>query len=351
MTHEPNLSPRPFSPMMIAGLAFSSAVAQLLPRPGNRIRMDPAATSPLPAEPWSPSRPPLRPQTEVKTETLFEIVRNIGVRVGKDNILLVAAGCAFYAMTAIFPAIAAFVSIFGLFADPHTVHQQIEGFSKLLPPEALKLLTDAVDSYVGTSRSTLNVALLISVALALWTAKAGVASLMTGLNIANEQLERRGFIRQQIVGLSLTFGAIVLAAVAFAAVALLPAIIGFLPISQTIRHWLEFGRWPLLALVIAFGLAILYRFGPSRENPRWRWITWGAAVATILWLIGSAAFSFYVSNFGSYDKTYGSLAAPVLLLLWFWVSAVVVLLGAEVDAELSYADGRQARPVDPSKTQ
>lgn len=347
MTSEPSLSPKPFSLVTIVGLALASVVARLLPRSGRAAGVP--GRTPGSSRAAVAAEPPLEAQTTVRKQTLVQIVKNIFIRMGHDNLLLVAAGCAFYAMTAIFPAIAAFVSIFGLFADPHAVHDQIAGFSNLLPPEALKLLTDAVDNYVGKSHSAMNAALLVSLVLALWTAKAGMASLMTGLNIVNEQPERRGFFLQQFVGLSLTLGAILLAMVAFAAVALLPAIIGFLPVDDTIRYWLEFGRWPLLALAVAIALAVLYRFGPSREQPKWRWITWGAAVATVLWLIGSAGFSFYVSNFASYDKTYGSLAAPVILLLWFWVSALVVLLGAEVDAELGYADGRRARPIDESK--
>lgn len=339
MTTEPKSSTKPFSLPMIGALVLASAVAQLIPRPA---RVATAVAKGVPTA----AAPPLETTREVRKETLVQVAKNIFVRIGHDNLLLVAAGCAFYGMTAIFPAIAAFISIFGLFADPQTVHGQIQSFSTLLPPEALKLLTDAVDNYARTPHSALNIALLVSLALAVWTAKAGMASLMTGLNIVNEQPERRGFFHQQFVGLSLTFGAIVFAAVAFSAVALLPAIIGFLPLSDTVRHWLEYGRWPLLALAVASALAILYRFGPSREQPKWRWITWGAAVATVLWLIGSAGFSVYVSNFASYDKTYGSLAAPVILLLWFWVSALVVLLGAEVDAELEYADGRRARPID-----
>ena len=132
---------------------------------------------------------------------------------------------------------------------------------------------------------------------------------------------------------------------AFAAIALLPAVIAFFPLWDGIKITLGLGRWPLLAILVCLGLAVVYRFGPYREQAKWRWITWGAAIATVLWLLGSAAFSFYVSRFGSYDATYGSLAAPVVLLLWFWLSALVVLLGAEIDAELEHGDGAAAREV------
>jgi membrane protein len=280
---------------------------------------------------------------EIRTETLLQIAGNVAMRIGRDNLTLVAAGVAFYAMTAIFPAIAAFVSIYGLFGDPNVVEGEITGYANLLPSTSLKLLTDALRAFASKSNSTLNIALLLSLAIALWSAKAGVSSLITGLNIANETTEKRCFLLQQFVGLALTLGAILFAILALAAVALLPAVIGFLPLSEGAKAALGLGRWPLLAVLVCFALAVIYRFGPYRTKAKWRWITWGAAIATTLWLLGSGAFSLYVARFGSYDATYGSLAAPVVLLLWFWLSALVVLVGAEIDAELEHADGKAAR--------
>jgi membrane protein len=277
-------------------------------------------------------------------QTLFEIGKNVVLRVGQDNLSLVAAGVAFYAMTAIFPAIAAFVSVYGLFADPRAIERQIASYSDLLPANSLKVLTDALENFAGNSHSTLNVALLVSVALALWSAKAGVSSLMTGLNIANQTVEKRSFIVQQFVALALTIGAAILAVVALAGVALIPAILGFLPLTDVVKTLLGLARWSLLALLVCFGLAVAYRLGPSTAHPKWKWVTWGAATATGLWLAASALFSFYVSRFGSYDATYGALAAPVILLLWFWLSALAVLVGAEIDAELEFSDGTRPRP-------
>jgi membrane protein len=278
-------------------------------------------------------------------QTLFEIGKKVVLRVGQDNLSLVAAGVAFYAMTAIFPAIAAFVSVYGLFADPRAIERQIASYSDLLPANSLKVLTDALENFAGNSHSTLNVALLVSVALALWSAKAGVSSLMTGLNIANQTVEKRSFIVQQFVALALTIGAAILAVVALAGVALIPAILGFLPLTDGVKTLLGLARWPLLALLVCFGLAVAYRLGPSTAHPKWKWVTWGAATATGLWLAASALFSFYVSRFGSYDATYGALAAPVILLLWFWLSALAVLVGAEIDAELEFSDGTRPRPL------
>jgi membrane protein len=285
------------------------------------------------------------PTRDKAPATLVQIAKNIYTRIDKDNLSLVAAGVAFYAMTAIFPAIAAFVSIYGLFSDPIQVQDEVAGLSTLLPAASLKLLTDALRTYASKSHSSLNFALLISVALALWSARAGVTSLMTGLNIANEQTEKRSFLVQQSIALALTLGAMVFAVVTLAAVAVVPAIIGLFPMPPTLAAALGLGRWPLLAALVAGALAIVYRFGPYKEHPKWRWISWGAAIATVVWIIGSALFSYYVSRFGSYDATYGSLAAPVVLLLWFWISALIILIGAEIDAELEYSDGGETRPA------
>jgi membrane protein len=232
---------------------------------------------------------------------------------------------------------------YGLFADPHGVERQISEYSGTFPADSLKLLTGALETFARKSSSTLNTALLLSLSIALWSAKAGISSLMTGLNIANEANEGRGLIAQQSTALALTFGAIIFAIVAISAIALLPIAIGFLPLSGGTKSVLELGRWPLLALLISLALAVVYRFGPFRAKAKWKWITWGAAMAALLWLLGSAGFSLYVSRFSFYDTTYGSLAAPVVLLLWFWLSALVVLLGAEIDAELEHADVRRPR--------
>jgi membrane protein len=282
---------------------------------------------------------------EVRPETLFQIAVNILMRIGSDNLLLVAAGVAFYAMTAIFPAIAAFVSIYGIFADPRQVETQVADYSGLIPPASLRLLAEGLQGFVSKSNSTLSFALIVSIFVALWSAKAGISSLMTGLNIANETTEKRNIIVQQGTALLLTFGAVMFAGFALAAIALLPIIVDVLPLTDSGKAGLGLGRWPLLAVLICFALAVLYRFGPYRERAKWRWITLGSVIATALWLGGSGLFSFYVSRFGSYDKMYGSLAAPVVLLLWFWLSALVVLVGAEIDAEMAHADGKAAREL------
>jgi membrane protein len=261
-------------------------------------------------------------------------IKRIVLRLSADNITLVAAGVAFYAMLAIFPALAALISICGLFMDASRIRDQIAALAALLPQEAMELLVNALQSFATNGADKLNTAFLIGLAIAVWSAKAGMSSLMTGLNIVNREPERRSLVVSELTALVLTLAAILFAIFALSAIAGLPIALNVLPLTDEVRTWLSLGRWPLLAIMVSLGIAVLYRFGPSKDKAEWRWMTWGAAIATALWIAGSLGLSYYVSNFGSYDATYGSLAAVVILLLWFWVGALVVLLGAEVDAEL-----------------
>ena len=266
---------------------------------------------------------------------LVGIAKAVFARFGRDNISLVAAGIAFYILAAIFPALAAMVSIYGLFADPSQVAGRVGGLEGVLPPEALKILTDGLNNFANKSGSQLSLALLVSLVIALWSARAGMSSVMTGLNIAYEEKEKRSFIMQNVIALALTIGSIVFAIVAVTAVAILPAALALIHAQGITAQILNFGRWPVLAVLVIVAFAVMYRYAPSCTNPNWTWISWGSAIAAVLWMLGSVVFSFYVSHFGSYQATYGALAAVVLLLLWFWVSALVFLLGAEIDDEIN----------------
>ena len=262
------------------------------------------------------------------------IARAVFDRFGNDNISLVAAGVAFYVMLSIFPALAALVSLYALVGNPDDVANRIQDYSYLLPPAALKLIIDGLHNFARTAGSTLSWALATSLVLALWSARNGISSIMTGLNIAYEEVETRSFVAQTLIALGLTLGAILFAVVAIFAVAIIPIILNFLPYGSALRPLLDIARWPVLAILVALGFAVIYRYGPSRKGSNWRWISWGSAIATVLWLLGSVIFSIYVGRFGSYDATYGALGAVVVLLLWLWVSAIVLLIGAEIDGEL-----------------
>jgi membrane protein len=263
---------------------------------------------------------------------------------GKDNLTLVAAGVAFYGLLAIFPALAALVSIYGLVADPQHVMETAGQISSFIPTEAAKLITDALQKLVTASKPSLNTAAIIAIAIALFSARSGMGALMTGLNIACEVPEKRSFIMQQVIALGLTLGAVIFAVVALGTVAGVPVVLKILPLGQFTEILISVLRWPLLAVLIFLGLAVIYRFAPSLPLPQWRFISRGAIAAAVLWIAGSALFSFYVSKFGDYDATYGSLGAVAILMLWLWLSALIVLLGATIDAEVDRKEEESPAP-------
>lgn len=254
--------------------------------------------------------------------------------ISSDRIALYAAGCAFYATLALFPAISMLISIYGLVFDPATVEPQLDVLRDLLPPAAFSLIAERVHTLVSHGPGALGVPLLIGTAVALWSASAGIKSMLSALNLAYEEEELRGIFRFQAIGILMTLGAIVCVMVAVALLVLLPAAIEFLGLDAHARILLQLASFGVLVVLVGLGLSLLYRFGPSREGVRWRWITAGSLVATVLWLAASALLSLYVGHLASYDALYGPIAAVVGVMMWFWVSAYAVLLGAELNAAL-----------------
>ena len=269
-------------------------------------------------------------------------------QVGEDRLSMIAAGVAFYLFLAIFPALAAAVSIAGLVIQPQEVGRLMEAAGGMLPPAALTILERQVQQLAGASGQALGWGLALSVGLALWSATAGMKALMMALNVAYDERERRGFIKYYGTAILLTLGAMLFALVALALIAALPALLGQLPVPSFLARLLGFGSWVILAGALLVGLAALYRFAPCRAQPQWRWVSPGAVVATLLWILGSALFSFYVTNFGNYNKTYGALGAIVILLTWFYLTAFVILFGAELNAETEHQtkqDSTTGRPT------
>ena len=262
-----------------------------------------------------------------------DIVARVARQQGEDNLSIVAAGVAFYAMLAIFPALAAVVSVYALVADPAQLQQQLQAVSQLLPGQARALISNVLGRLVSRSGGALGLSLVLGILIALWSSTKGTASLLTALDIAYKEREDRGFIRFNAVALGLTAVAIVAAVIAIALVVALPIALNALGLGGFAATALSLGRWVVLAGFVIIGLGVLYRYGPSRRPAQWRWVTPGSIVATVLWLIGSVLFSLYVSNFASYSATYGTLGAVIILLLWFNLSAYVILLGAEINSE------------------
>jgi membrane protein len=270
----------------------------------------------------------------------FAILRRVMAEVKEDNVSLLAAGVAFYAMLAIFPAIIALVTVYGMVADPAEVESQVGEFAKGLPSGADQLITEQLRNVVNAGEQALSIGLALSLLAVLWSASGGVQGLVKSLNLVYDERETRGFLKLRGLSLLLTLGAIVVAVVALALITVFPAVIDDLGLGEAGELAASIGRWVILALLVLVALAVLYRFAPDRANPRWRWVSWGAVVALVLWLLGSFGFSWYVDNFGKYNQTYGALAAVIILLLWLYLSAFAVLLGAEFDAEIERQTAR-----------
>jgi membrane protein len=271
----------------------------------------------------------------------WTILTNFWARLDRDHVSIMAAGTAFYALLSIFPGMSALISIYGLVADPATIETQLNSLSGVLPQEALKLLSDQLHALVAAPRDKLGLGLLVSLLIALWSATSGTGSLMQALTVAYEDRENRGILSFYGRAIALTIGVGVFALLSLFLIAGVPAVIGSLPLSELWRDRISLIRWPLLAILAVVALGVLYRYAPARRNPCWNCLSVGTIAAAVLWLAGSAGFSFYVARFSSYDKTYGSLGAVVILLMWFYVTAYIILAGAELNAEIEKARARR----------
>ena len=265
-----------------------------------------------------------------------DILTRVKDQIAADNVSLIAAGVAFYAMLAIFPALSALVSIYGLVMDPASVESQVQQLGTILPSAAQSIIEQQLTSVAAQPQGAIGLVAIGSLLLALWSATKGTKAMMTALGIVYKADEERGFLKFNGLALLLTVCAVVAAVVTLALIVVVPALLGTVGLGDTAQWLVSVLRWPVLLIVVMLGLAVLYRYGPCRRVARWEWATWGATAAVLLWIAASVLFSWYVSNFGSYNETYGSLGAVVILLLWFYLSAYVFLLGAEVNAEMEH---------------
>lgn len=263
-----------------------------------------------------------------------DILFRVKDRIKRDNLSIISAGVAFYALLAIFPGLIALIGLYGLAFDPHQITEHLSALTSILPGEAAGLIGDQLAEVATMEKTSLSVGAIVAVLVALWSASAGMRTLMTALDVAYAEDETRGMFRFYGTSLLLTLGAIIGGLVAIGTVVVVPVLLKFLGLSEAMENVLAYARWPLLAAVMLAGLAIVYRYGPDREKPQWRWVSWGAVFATLLWIIGSALFSLYVTQFGDYNKTYGSMGAVIILMTWFLLTAYVFLIGAEINAEM-----------------
>jgi membrane protein len=263
-----------------------------------------------------------------------DVMLRVKEEVSADHVAIVAAGVAFYALLAIFPGIAAIVSIAALVMDPAQIQEQIGAAASVIPAEAASILQNQALNVSQSAGTGVTLAAVGGLLLTLYSASSGMKTLMEGMNIAYNEAEDRSLIRKNVVAFTLTLFLTVGFVLAIGAVVIMPVLIGNVGLGDTISTLVAYLRWPVLALFVMCGLAVLYRFAPSRSDPKWRWVSVGAIIAVILWIVGSIAFSVYVRNFASYNETYGTLGAVIILLMWLWLSAFIILLGAEINSEL-----------------
>jgi membrane protein len=264
----------------------------------------------------------------------WQVTQRVWSESNRDNLSVVAAGCAFFALAAIFPALSALISLYGLTADPATVEEQFRMLGSVLPAQAYDIVIEQIHRISAASGGTLGWSLALSLGLALWSANAGTQAMLAALNIAYEEPERRSLFQYYLNAFTFTTIGILGGVVMLLAIVYVPILFAFTGYSQAFELAVRVARWPFLALFVLSMLALLYRYGPCRRSPKWHWVSVGSLFATVVWLIASAAFSLYVSNFANYDRLYGSLGAVIILLFWLYISFYIVLIGAEINAEL-----------------
>jgi len=269
---------------------------------------------------------------EIPAKGWKDIAKRTLKEVKADQVPLLGAGVAFYVLLALFPAIIAGVSIYGLVADPQTVRDQINQLTNMLSPETAKLVGTQLEQVTSSAGGALGLATVLGILTALWSASSGMKALITGVNLAYDETEGRKFVKLRGLSILMTVGAMVLLAVALALIVGFPAVPDSWPTS--LQWTAAILRFVLLAVLLMAGLAALYRYAPDRDKPRWSWASPGSVVATVLWVLASVGFSVYVNAFGNYNKTYGALAGIIILMFWLYLSAFVVLVGAELNAEM-----------------
>jgi membrane protein len=277
--------------------------------------------------PW-PWQIPLRHWRAILARTYSEI--------NEDRMMAVAGGVVFFILLAIFPGITAFVSLYALFADPTTISAHLAAAADMMPTEAFRLLRGEVERVASKGAGSLGFASIFGLLLALWSANSGMKSIFDALNVANDETEKRGFIRLNLTSLAFTLGTIAFMLIAVGAVVVVPLIFGQIGLQDLTGAIVSVMRWPVLFILLAAALSILYAYGPSKPTSRWHWVTTGSLVATFLWVLAGALFSWYLAHVADYSATYGTLGGAIGLMMWLWISFLVILAGAELDQEIAH---------------
>ena len=282
---------------------------------------------------------------EIDSSGWKKVLLRVKDRIKEDHIPIISAGVAFYAFLAIFPGIMALFSIYGLALDAQSAQDQINKLATMLPEESISLIEGRIDKLMETSSNALGWGTLLGFLIALWSSNRGIRSLFIGLDVAYRVENRRNFFKQYAMTLAFTLGTLIVILVSLAFIILFPLLVNTIGFPETIESLINWLRWPFLGIIIISAISLIYKYGPSRDTPGYRWVVLGATVATILWLIASWGFSVYVSNFGNFNEMYGSLSAVVILLFWLFITSFIILAGGELNrATEAYAENRLVMP-------
>jgi membrane protein len=251
-------------------------------------------------------------------------------------LLAISAGVVFFALLSVFPAVTALVSLYGLFASAATIHDHLSFLSKMMPGAAVSIVDEQVARVVSKGDVKLGFGVIVGLGIALWSANGGMKALIDALNIVSEENEKRSFLKLNLISLAFTLGAIGALLLAIGAVVVLPLVLANLWLGPFAEPLATYGRWPILWLGLLVGLAVLYRYAPDRHEPKWKWVSVGGLLASVLWIVGSVAFSYYLQNFADYNATYGSLGAGIGMMMWMWMTTIVILFGAELNSEIEH---------------
>src|SRR3984885_1193667 len=259
-----------------------------------------------------------------------------------DRLLSIAGGVSFFVLLAIFPAITALVSAYGLFFSPSVITNNLSLLNDIVPDNVLSIVHEQTSRIAANSGSALSIPIVFSILVSLWSAMSGVKAMIDALNVIYEQKETRSFIKLNLLALVFTLAGLSAFLLAIASIIVLPLVFSPFGSGSLTEALARVARWPVLLLVLLIGLAVLYRYGPDRRAARWQWVTVGSASAAVTWIVASFLFSWYLSNFANYNATYGSLGAVVGLMIWLWISPILVLLGAELNAEIEHQTARDS---------
>ena len=284
---------------------------------------------------------------EIPVKGLRDVFWRVVTAVMVDRVTLIAAGVTYFLLLSLFPALGALVALYGFVADPTTIMGHIGFLASVFPPGSFDLILNQLTALTQQKTSTLSFAFVTGLVIALWSANSGMKALFDAMNVAYQEDEKRSLIRLNLLSLAFTFGALIIAIVLIAAIGVLPAALAYLWLDRWQELLARFARWPFILVFVGCGIAVIYRYGPSREQARLKWLSWGVVFSTLLWLAASILFSFYLENFANYNATYGTLGALIGLMVWVWLSVIILIVGAELNAELEHQTLRDSTTGSP----